>query len=65
MNKYVYNWLLGIIVFSIIILIAQIIINNDGDTISLVQEGIESAKEDMMSIITPGTYPPPLTNLID
>lgn len=63
-NKiYMYRWLLAVIIFSTIMLLLQIILNND---INYTKDFETNKTIDIQELIsnTP-SYPPPLRNFID
>ena len=62
-SKYIKKWFLALVLFSIITLLCQIILNNDVSYIKSYKD--EVAKNiNLMKIETP-SHPPPLLNFAD
>lgn len=62
-NKFISEWLMLVIIFSLIILLYQIILNNDESYIASYKDNVFQSIEHI-KIDTP-SYPPPLLNFID
>ena len=62
-SEYIKKWFLSLVIFSIIILICQIVLNNDVSYVKSYKE--EVAKSiNLMKVNTP-SHPPPLLNFVD
>ena len=62
-SKYIKKWFLALVIFSIITLLCQIILNNDVSYVKSYKEEVIKGIE-FMNAQTP-QHPPPLLNFID